>query len=117
MVVDQLIDSGAGDLDEIDRAGGVLCRDEERGVPDDQRTGVNRSAAQRGDSLVRSQLYWFNSLFIATGEVRLDGVPCRPGAGTLAANIHPTPCEIREVFDMGIRAGHNGDQLRIKRRH
>jgi hypothetical protein len=117
MVVDQPVDSLAGNLYEIDRAGGMLRRNEGRGVPDDQQTGVNRPATERGDSLIRSQLYWFNALFIAPAEVRLDGVPCRPGAGTLAANIYPTPCEIREDFDMGIRAGDNGYQLRIKRRY
>lgn len=51
MIVDQLIDSGAGNLDEIDRAGSMLRRDEGRGVPDDQQTGVNRPAAQRRDRL------------------------------------------------------------------
>src|SRR5215471_20050371 len=58
-----------------------------------------------------------DSLFIFPPELRLDGIPRRPGAAAPVADIYPAACQIREISNMRICPGNYCDEFRIKGYH
>ena len=70
-------------------------------------------SAERRRGCFGSHLHWPDPLLVAPAEFRLSGVPGGSGTSTPAAHTDPAAGKAREILNMRIRVGHDGDELGI----